>query len=141
MAFESAMFPASLANDPNASPDAAGRMCLRHILDGIESESISARGQPIAEGSGFTAVVDSRATIVAIHLTWTVIGPTGEADRDVWTLQVWHMDTPLRALLLRRSSKHDRDVQSVRDAILRFIQRRTEQFSGIRVCTWGELES
>lgn len=140
LAFQSATFPAHLASDPDATPEASGRACLQYILDGIQGPTISARGEPISEGSGFTAVVDSLGTTVAIHLTWFAEGPPRGTTRDVWTIQIWRTGGLLRDLMRRIRGKEDQGLQAVTASVTRLLRERAEEFSELRECTWKDLE-
>jgi len=140
LVFQCASFPANLASDPEATPDAAGEACLQILLDAIEGEGITARGPPIAFGSGFSAYVDSQGTTVDIHLTWFPAGPPGGDTRDVWTLQFARTGGWFRDLVRRTRGQPDFGMQTVISSVERVLQDRRGEFSEVRWCSWKDLE-
>ncbi len=146
LVFESALFPASKASDPDLSEDEWGKACLRYILDAIEAPSIRDTGVEITsdDGSGFFALVESLDSHVWIHLAWYPATPG--RTRDLWTVQIyraWSLRLWLGGLLrkiLRREDEGE-SVNCVIAAVTDLLRARSEEFSDVRVCAWKELDT
>lgn len=142
IAFQSASFPAEAASDPTPGQTQARAIeCLRFILASVTGEAISVQLNPVKEGSGSTAFVESHGTCVAIHLTWHPAGPPRAKKRDTWTIQVGRSGGWMRDVVRRVRGRPDRGLDAVFAALLSFLRERTEEFSEVRVCAWRDLDA
>ena len=141
LVFQSVSFPAADAGDPEKPTEAMGTTCLQHILEGVVGGSLSVWVEPLTEGSGATAVVESFGSHVNIHLTWFPMGKSGGETRDIWTLQFWLNESLLRKLFGRSRGQEDPGFRATVDAVCDFLRGHGEEFTEVHWCNWADLES